>query len=516
MKIGLNYILSELHITNIVRQHNETAFVNYADIIWLGTFHGNMKENIIYIGYASQLPSELPSKNIGLILINDCSKVFSDYKIEIIELSQETNLAELCLQIQDKYFHNAEELEITELLLTNMFNNCSIKVIIDIAYEYLNNPIMAQFTQNEQNFFYSCETDMESEFDISEAILLERKASVGYPEMRNDIMKKLELPLPVIIEDGNYFKGKRRILISITNGTDSKEHLGVIAVFEVNRPFTSKDITLITILRNLISQKCNNPGFNNKMTNLYYEQKIQDLLRGQHMGKNTSWISALFGKGPYHFITAIMDIKKLNDYRIDDLKYSLLRELPFSISVLRGSYLILITNSSNRPDHLWTALESLSETYHISVGLSAYFNNLSDLRKHYTQAKMANKYGNHYISNAKLYRFETLKTEILLNELMDKTDFRIFFSNDLERLIEYDQTENTEYYKTLKTYLDCGLNKEEARKKLNIHRNTLPYRLERIEEILGYRLDNGNAILNTYLSDAIRKIYAQTNSHINK
>ena len=41
----------------------------------------------------------------------------------------------------------------------------------------------------------------------------------------------------------------------------------------------------------------------------------------------------------------------------------------------------------------------------------------------------------------------------------------------------------------LKTYLLSGLNFKKARERLYMHRNTLIYRIEKIESIMGVRLD---------------------------
>jgi carbohydrate diacid regulator len=54
-------------------------------------------------------------------------------------------------------------------------------------------------------------------------------------------------------------------------------------------------------------------------------------------------------------------------------------------------------------------------------------------------------------------------------------------------------------------YLDSCMNREKTREQMHIHRNTLSYRLDRIEEILGLRLNNGSNLLNLYLSNIIHQ-----------
>ena len=60
----------------------------------------------------------------------------------------------------------------------------------------------------------------------------------------------------------------------------------------------------------------------------------------------------------------------------------------------------------------------------------------------------------------------------------------------LGKLIDYDKSGNTELTKTLNTYLECSGNGTETAEKLFIHRNTLHYRIEKIEQITGYDLNS--------------------------
>ncbi len=53
---------------------------------------------------------------------------------------------------------------------------------------------------------------------------------------------------------------------------------------------------------------------------------------------------------------------------------------------------------------------------------------------------------------------------------------------------------------TLKTYFDSDMNVAEAARRLNVHRNTLRYRLARIEKLLDVRLDSPHTIANLHLA----------------
>ncbi len=86
--------------------------------------------------------------------------------------------------------------------------------------------------------------------------------------------------------------------------------------------------------------------------------------------------------------------------------------------------------------------------------------------------------------------------------------YRIFFSlnneNILKQYVEYylsplhiyDKDNDTDLYETLKAYLDCNCNQAQAAKKLYIHRNTIPPRLEKMEAVLNISFTDNNDIYN--------------------
>lgn len=70
----------------------------------------------------------------------------------------------------------------------------------------------------------------------------------------------------------------------------------------------------------------------------------------------------------------------------------------------------------------------------------------------------------------------------------------------LHRLARYDDDHNTDYLETLKVYVLSYFNKGKATEELHVHRNTLSYRLEKIEEIAHASLTEGDLGCSIYLS----------------
>ncbi|MBV8715681.1 MAG: helix-turn-helix domain-containing protein [Chloroflexi bacterium] len=93
----------------------------------------------------------------------------------------------------------------------------------------------------------------------------------------------------------------------------------------------------------------------------------------------------------------------------------------------------------------------------------------------------------------------------LIFHLADNPELRAFQRDVLGPLEISDATRRSEFVRTLDAFLRAGGNHMRAARDLNVHRNTLIYRLERIQELLGgVDLEDPEARLNLQLALKIR------------
>jgi purine catabolism regulator len=88
----------------------------------------------------------------------------------------------------------------------------------------------------------------------------------------------------------------------------------------------------------------------------------------------------------------------------------------------------------------------------------------------------------------------------LLWAIRDQTALRSFVRTSLDPLIEHDRINNTQLMATLRAYCANPGQKSEAARRLHIERQTLYYRLARIEALLGVDLSDGSSVLSLYLA----------------
>ncbi|MBU3142992.1 PucR family transcriptional regulator [Clostridium sp. CF012] len=131
----------------------------------------------------------------------------------------------------------------------------------------------------------------------------------------------------------------------------------------------------------------------------------------------------------------------------------------------------------------------------LRIGIGRSYEEATQLYKSHGQAKLIvenlsktnGKNIKHY-DDLGLYRI--LAFEGLQGELIE------FCSYTIKPLIDYDKINNAELVKTLKTYFECDGNKKKISEKMYMHYNTIIYRLQKIHDITGLDLENGDSRLN--------------------
>ena len=104
-----------------------------------------------------------------------------------------------------------------------------------------------------------------------------------------------------------------------------------------------------------------------------------------------------------------------------------------------------------------------------------------------------------------------------MEKVQETPDTPEVFQNDIElkdfvmeilgELIQYDEENNSDYVNTLQVYLEEGKNIGETAQKLYVHRNTIKYRVTKVEEILNIDLEDTNTVFNLQFAFKIRKYF---------
>ncbi|MDQ0176073.1 PucR family transcriptional regulator [Bacillus chungangensis] len=129
----------------------------------------------------------------------------------------------------------------------------------------------------------------------------------------------------------------------------------------------------------------------------------------------------------------------------------------------------------------------------ISIGIGTRQSDVRDIHTSFQEAKEAVYLGCRVTSggNGAIHEYTALEPEALLQHLPDR-ELNRYFTATVEKLIIYDEENGTELFQTLEIYLYCGGKLGDAARILFVHRNTVKFRIARIEELLGISLADGN------------------------
>ncbi len=140
----------------------------------------------------------------------------------------------------------------------------------------------------------------------------------------------------------------------------------------------------------------------------------------------------------------------------------------------------------------------------VSIGIGGFHYGLEGIRKGYKQALAALKLVKLISMKNKVLHYDELGIFKLLSKLKDDPDLFNYYYETLGPLL---QTEKKDLFETLKALFDHFGNKKKAAEQLHIHRNSLAYRIEKIEELLKIDLLNDQDLLQLYLAIKIHDLF---------
>ena len=143
---------------------------------------------------------------------------------------------------------------------------------------------------------------------------------------------------------------------------------------------------------------------------------------------------------------------------------------------------------------------------HVKIGISLPFTDISELKAHYDEARDALDLGLVIDPDLSIYTFEDYGLYVMLRTVESSESLIRYLHPALPKLSEYDRENGSDLELTLYTYLKCACNTTETADRLFLHRNSVIYRLRRIEELCGIDLDDTDLRFRLRLSFAILNV----------
>ena len=211
-------------------------------------------------------------------------------------------------------------------------------------------------------------------------------------------------------------------------------------------------------------------------------------------------------KPQYQFIAINSDMNA--QARFSQVKKEILSRHPNLYHLIFGECLYLMIDHLEENDTT-TLIEvgDVVKKYGCWCGISSPFSDISQRKKFRQSAQRTLEFGRRIHPKRRIYDFRDYFLELNAYHAMTDSDLfeAAYHLPELERLRAVDEEKGTDYYYTLKTYLVLNAAVTLTAKQLHIHRNTLIYRIGKINEIMG--VDINDRILSRKLLTGINMRY---------
>ena len=142
----------------------------------------------------------------------------------------------------------------------------------------------------------------------------------------------------------------------------------------------------------------------------------------------------------------------------------------------------------------------------VSIGVSTYSDDVAQIPVSFKQAAELVRLGERVQPDSFVHTYDDLQVYYMLSTALSVDELRNFADLVWGLYLE-DQRNATHFIDTLDIYIKCRFNMTKTASMLYLHRNSLAYRIKKIEDILGIAIDQQQDVLRIQLSICALKLY---------
>lgn len=217
-----------------------------------------------------------------------------------------------------------------------------------------------------------------------------------------------------------------------------------------------------------------------------YEGSIAGVCIGLHMVDNAS-----------------LEVYIQNIYNYLNNKYESKNYLSFS----RNNYVFIFCKYESNESledfvaDLYNYIKPHKDKLSVSIGVSNTYDKLESIEVMRDESHLSSLF-----TKKGIIYYNSLDTIKLLYPLKDDKEIQEYYKNTIKKIEKYDGSNNSYLVKTLETYFRYNLKKNLVAEKLFIHVETLRYRLNKIEEITGYSLNDSEGLFALQMGIKLRSL----------
>lgn len=355
----------------------------------------------------------------------------------------------------------------------------SFQQIIDLGHETLGNPMVvtdmhgnilamsSAFAGDDINDYW---VDIRNSHRIPPAILsMPLYSPTGKPASWTDT--------PSIYIQGNGTK-----IIGTYIKSDGNLIAG-LALWQYKRPILPSDLYLVQILYEVMISTLD--AQYRSVPARFYASILKDLLAGNPVGDKQLQHLQRQTQGPCRLLVIRNPLRSDMIYQ-HVIEQRLLTQEPNCVPLIYEDNVVVLT-SDIHADALAQSVLGSQDQQHYLTGVSLPFEDFHNLPVHYAQTQFALKQGG---DKPGIYRLEDFALQYLLSLITQQTPKQCLTHPALLRLKQYDSEKENGLYKTLYQYLLNERSVTQCARAMHMHKNSLIYRLQRIQEMIDVDLDD--------------------------
>lgn len=175
---------------------------------------------------------------------------------------------------------------------------------------------------------------------------------------------------------------------------------------------------------------------------------------------------------------------------------------------LHNHKIIYVIKNSNTDfsSELFRVVQNDKYFREMKIAISDSSNNINDLEELYNHAQITM---NLEKNAGQISRYDKLGIYKILLEVKNERVIEQFYEDILGKIEQLETSKREDYLKTLSLYLKLGGNIHSVSEINNTHRNTVQYRIQRLEEVLGIDLQDGDTRCLLQIALYFRKLLKQ-------
>ena len=537
MSITIKDISKTIENSIIFESFSNNKIENLEFIKFITNDKSTFEKNVLYF---TENPSIITALNddISLNIAIACTgsknilenKAFNNKNIILFQTDNSLNSFNLLLDL----FNNDHKLEKdVSLLLEALSSEKGIQHIVDVSTNILGYPffirdlnykilghskdyddlkddvwkeLLMKGYQTQDDFSYHMKYGLIENSSGSETPTYFKMSKIPDSKLLKNVNTKfLE---PPILKDKKTVAGER-IWCDINI---SGEKVASLVVIEAYKPFSEYDVEVIKKISQILSFEIQKDSFYDPKLIERSSLFLKDLLGLKIRTKEVLNEQVKFSKLTFKKYNRII-VFKSKEENTKGIPTNFVKGFYYSnfkliYSIKYNEYFVGLYTSDDDDNINESQREKLftfANDTSMPCGISRNFTNLIDASIYFNQAQEAIISGCRIKPEKMLYFYDDYILQHILSVYSDKNSISTLYFPALDDLIAYDKKNKTELFLTLAAYVMKTRNPSNLSNELNIHRNTLYHRLQKIEEIMKIDIENMDTLFNVYISLKIKE-----------